>query len=470
MADHIDYLKKIGYTDAAHPMSGKVGEWWGWYNATDDWYSSVEQSADGRQTFVVERLTIKPARMVCQEWASLLLNERTVVTVEDEKTNAWLEQWLLASSLLDNAPRLVERTFALGAGAWALRLQGAQASRIGSKLLPSAGARIVPQRFDARQVIPLSYDEDTCTECAFVNEVMYKGRRLEQMQIHVLEGRGYAIYTVMLDSDGKVVSVPGVLPKLNTGSDVPLFALTRPALENPYDDYSPFGVSVFDDAIGAVKLVDTAVDSMWRDIYLGQKMVFLDERMLEKDSLGNVTVPRAKDQQLFRAAEYDPNGGSLIEEYNPELRVEDNRLAITTGRELLGSRCGLGAVYFSLESASGVAATKTATEVISEDSDLYRNVKKHGNALVPSVQAIITGVLSLARLTGAPISDDFGEVRVMLDDSVIEDTASKRKQDLADVASGIMSPWEFRAKWYGEDESTARTRVAEAASTLPLEE
>lgn len=456
---YVEHLKAMGY-QVEQPMSGKISEWWAWYTATHDWYSSLEQSAADRRTYKVDRISIKPARMVCQEWASLMMNERTIVSTEDEAANSWLETYLGRSGFLSSGQRLVERAFALGTAAWALRVTGMAE---GAALSP--GARIVAQRFDARQIVPLSYDEDSCAECAFVSQVVAHGRRLTQLQSHLLSGDGtYRIETALFDDKGRPVEVPGIVPVFETRSAAPLFSLVRPGLENTHCDYSPSGVSVFDDAIGAVMLTDEAVDNMHRDIWLGQKMLFLDERMLQTDASGNVTVPRARDQQLFRKTEVDA-GNDLIEEYNPDLRVTDNRLALRTGLQLLGSRCGMGADYFDIEGASSV---KTATEVISEQSDLFRNLRKHENALEPAIRTIVAGILTLARtVTGAPLPEDPGGITVRFDDSIIEDAEAQRRRDLTDIAAGLMRPWEYRRKWYGEDEATARAMTEAEGSPAP---
>lgn len=42
------------------------------------------------------------------------------------------------------------------------------------------------------------------------------------------------------------------------------------------------------------------------------------------------------------------------------------------------------------------------------------------------------------------------------DDSIVTDTAAEKAQDMAEVAAGLMQPWEYRVRWYGEDEETAR--------------
>jgi A118 family predicted phage portal protein len=454
-----DFLKQMGY-GVANPMQPKIDEWFGWYTAVNDWYQSSETNAAAKRTYKVERLTIRPARLVCQEWASLLLNERTTVSCEDAATNDWLSAHLEETGFFTHGQRLVERAFALGTGAWALRVED---MLDGARISPDA--RMVVQRFDARQIIPLTFDEDTCTECAFISKVAIRGRALTQLQVHCKVGGEYVTTTAFFDGRGQQVVVDGIATEFHSGCATPLYALVRPGLENTHCDYSPFGVSVFDDAIGAVKLVDSAVDNMFRDIWLGQKMLFLDERMLEADADGNVQVPRAKDQQLFRKADMD-NASKLVEDYNPDLRVSDNRLALQTGFELLGTRTGFGNEYFSIKGASGL---KTATEVVAEQGDLFRNVRKHENALAPAIRTILTGIITLARtIKDESLPEDFGTLSVNFDDSVIEDTEAQRKRDLGDVAAQIMQPWEYRAKWYGEDEETAR-RMVEGDALPPAE-
>ena len=363
---------------------------------------------------------------------------------------------------MDYAQRLVERAYALGTGAWALRVDGMDPN---SAISP--GARIVAQRFDARQIVPLTYDEDTCTECAFVSAITVRGKRFDQVQLHLIgEDGAYIIRTVIFDADGKLIELPGILPEFTARSSAPLFALARPGLENTHVDYSPMGVSVFDDALGAVKLVDEAFDNMHKDIHLGQKMLFLDERMLEQDANGNIIVPREADQQLFRKAEMD-NGSKMVEEYNPDLRVDDNRLALRTACEMLGQRVGLDGDALWREVASGA---KTATEVISENSDSYRELRKHENALAPAIRTIVSGVLVLARsVLGVSLTEDPGEITVNFDDSIIEDTEAQRARDLREIAVGIMQPWEYRAKWYGEDDATAQQMVGTEPIVGPLE-
>ena len=47
---------------------------------------------------------------------------------------------------------------------------------------------------------------------------------------------------------------------------------------------------------------------------------------------------------------------------------------------------------------------------------------------------------------------------VMYDDSIIQDVAAEKAQDIAEVGVA-MNAWEHRAKWYSEDEKTAKARA-----------
>ena len=43
----------------------------------------------------------------------------------------------------------------------------------------------------------------------------------------------------------------------------------------------------------------------------------------------------------------------------------------------------------------------------------------------------------------------------MFEDSIIQDVSAEKAQDMAEVGV-TMHAWEYRMKWYGEDEKTAK--------------
>lgn len=128
--------------------------------------------------------------------------------------------------------------------------------------------------------------------------------------------------------------------------------------------------------------------------------------------------------------------------------------------QTLGDLCGFGINYFDLEN---VGYVKTATEVSADNSALMRNIRRHEHALEGAIAGICRALLAVERALGVGLLDE-GGVHVAFDDSIITDTTAEKRQDMDEVAAGLMEPWDYRAKWYGEDEATARRRGDAAGS------
>ena len=48
------------------------------------------------------------------------------------------------------------------------------------------------------------------------------------------------------------------------------------------------------------------------------------------------------------------------------------------------------------------------------------------------------------------------DVTVQFEDSYVIDKESERLRDQQEVRDGLLQKWEYRVKWYGEDEETAK--------------
>lgn len=477
----IGWVRSLGYPDAAAPMQGEVGRWWGWYRAAGDFYACSEADAEGR-TFKVERISFNPAKMVCEDWAGILFNYRTSLGLEGvtdlddgeepegdmQAAHDWILQWAKDVRLLTDAAAF-ERCFGLGTCGFALGLDGLREDGF-----PDAGTRVTLGRYDARSVVPLSWDADGCTEAAFASRIVHKGKPYTQWAVHTLDEEGEAVIrTAHFKGNGQQVELPGFASEVRTGVEGPLFALLRPEIDNVYCEHGPFGVSVFDGAVGALELADGSFDNAWRDVYLGQKMLFLPEEMLRPDEDGGCTVPRARDQQLFMALPSEAVGGEPRKpyEYNPSLRVEDNRRAVDTALALLGKRCGFGMKYYSLDEAGN---PKTAKEVGADNAELMRNAKKHEQAMGAQLSRLVEAAARLAnRLCDAGLPDVTGKVCVLFGDTIVQDEDTERERMRADVAAGLVPAWKYTQTYYGASAETAKAWTGEAGGAgwaEPVEE
>ncbi|WP_206214098.1 hypothetical protein [Adlercreutzia sp. ZJ154] len=116
--------------------------------------------------------------------------------------------------------------------------------------------------------------------------------------------------------------------------------------------------------------------------------------------------------------------------------------------QMLGDLTGFGINYFDMDDSRGYV--KTTTEVSSDNSALMRNIRRHENSLEGALVGISKAVMFASRSFGESIPDE-GEVKVQFDDSIIQDTAAEKEQDMREVGV-TMGAWEYRC-WYGEEES-----------------
>ena len=68
-----------------------------------------------------------------------------------------------------------------------------------------------------------------------------------------------------------------------------------------------------------------------------------------------------------------------------------------------------------------------------------RNIRRHEHALEGALTGICRALLAVERGLGLELPDE-GQVRVGFDDSIISDTAAEKRQDMGEVAAGLMQP------------------------------
>ncbi len=475
--EHVkDYLRKLGFVLPLDDMEPWIRSWDDWMSARGEFYDYRDKDGMGR-VYAVHRRSIHPAMRVCKEWGSLLLNEEVKVVCEDQKATDWINAFFSSTNFMNAAQATVVRAFGLGTGAWALWID------LGKK-------KVRIRHYDARMVIPLSWDEDGVTECAFVTRAYYRGKAIDQLQMHLKGGMGfsdgsffspgssspsiasqtesdvlltdeteetYRIVTVCFDHEGNEFAPVGILPIYDTGCPFPTFGIVKPAVANTRVDMSPYGQSVFADAIDAVQAVDLTFDALINEIDLSKMRVFLSDVLFDRETDGNknVTIPFGKqDCTVFRKV---MSTEDTIQEFAPALRTNGQIEAFRVALQMLGDLTGFGINYFDMDDSRGYV--KTATEVSSDNSALMRNIRRHENSLEGSIVSIARAVMHASRSFGEGIPDE-GETRIQFDDSIIQDTAAEKEQDMKEVGV-TMGVHEFRMKWYGEDEATAKRRAAE---------
>ena len=108
---------------------------------------------------------------------------------------------------------------------------------------------------------------------------------------------------------------------------------------------------------------------------------------------------------------------------------------------------------------------KTAEEIKMSKQRSYSTVTSIQNSLSDAVKMLVDAID--AWITIEDLASP-GSVNLAMswDDSLVTDKKAEREQDLQDLAAGIMQAYEYRMKWYGEDEATAREKVGTPAEVI----
>lgn len=436
-------------------MSTHIAEWYQWYTATHPFYSEKYLGVDGR-SHERKKLSLRPARRVCREWASLIANEMRARS-ESSDANAWVGDYCESTGLYVLFQRGIERAFAMGTGAMALWFD-----------VRDDGTAIRVRRYDAKMVLPLTWDEDGTTECAFCTRVTIKGKQAVQLQMHVVDGETGTYHIVTrVWRDGKPQSPVelGIIEDFDTGCDMRTFCLLSPAIDNTVQDTSPYGVSVFNDAIDTMRMLDTAWTALYDETDLLRAVLMIPDTMIdvESDEDGKRRpVPFGnREQRLYRLTSSSIGEEGKPYAFAPQMRTSAIHETYADACAALGDECGFGSQYFQPDKAGGL---KTATEVSADNSALMRNIRNHENALGKELGRLLTALVECARVhCGASVSEGFSPVSIAWDDSIITDTQADKTQMLAEIAAGVVPKWMYLVRFYGLSEEEAKAAMPEQA-------
>ena len=451
----VRFLAGEGYSPQ-NVMDAHVAEWWGWYSATDEFYGT---DADGRprRAHACRHLSLHPARMAAEEWAALVMDERTVVSSPDSALAAWVEERM--PGFVGRGADDLALAFALGFGVWAAKFGGI----VGDS---TAGATASIDFYDAGQVVPLLSDGTESVSVALASRVLVAGRPYDRLQVHEPDpatGGTYHLRTWLFDPErqDEPVWLDEVVHDLDTGSTRPTYAMVCPSTPNVWEPSTPCGASVFSDAVDAIRLLDETFDACYWRQRLCQPRMVVDEAGLRYDkTTGELRVDDTIDQRLFKSVGAAVGQQVPVTVFAPDMQAQDVELALNNALSIFSAKCGLGPNYWSF-SRQGV--NKTAREVVSDNSQLFRNVRRHEGRVGEAVCLLVAGAWSaeVALRTGTMPAE--APVEVTWDDSVVEDSEAERALMKDDIARGLCPAWLYPMRYYGMPEDEARALVGYGA-------
>lgn len=479
----IKYLNKAKGWGIQWDYYTRIDEWRRWWIGDQPTFHAIKEAGLDGNIHTRQMYRMRMPKKACEDWASLLLNDKTTVTVADKASSEWLlgpegQQTGGELGRLDfwnNANALVELAFRSGTGAFVLGVEGLQVKdRVA---LPSPGTSLCLDYLPAECILPLTIRHGRVQEVAFVSEVTLGGKSCIYLQTHqlaVVDGvRQYRISNEFFTSENETAEnaeyKPATLPagmaaSFTTGSTAPWFALFSPNVLKNIPEGPGLGMSVFAEAIDQAKQCDLAFDNYCRDLYLGSKKVFYSGKLLKSypgpDGTTRYAAPDDLRQSLFvETAGGDPDEKPDWHEYNPDLRVEDNSRAVQDALDYFSFKVGLGTHHYQFSSG----AVKTATEYVGDRQDMVQHANRHQITIEAALLQIFRAMLWVGKHLLGAAADPETEITVNFDDSYISDSETRRQRDKEDALDGFIPRYRYNMEWRGMSEAEARQAVQEAA-------
>ena len=392
---------------------------------------------NGQQKVKMEKKSLQGAKKVSEDWADLIFNEKVTINLKSDKDTQNLNHILNQNNATVIINQGFEKSFALGTGALVVSVQNIEQIE---NILDVTNARIKLEFVECKKIIPLTWENQKIIECAFVTTKHKKGQTYIYIAMHVLdENKNYVIKNYMFK--GKYSSFveaneeekEGFISEFPTNSNIPWFAIITPNICNNIDIETPFGISVYANAIDTLKSLDDAYDGLDNEINLGRRRVFIAEEMMTYDNGEGKMTFDPNDISVYRMPK-GFNKDSMIEHDSSDLRTDKYSSAVDYQLMLLSLKCGFGKERYKFDGAS----IQTATGVISENSDMFRTLKKH-ELIAESALTTIVKAIAYASTTFGNMNINADEVTIDFDDSIIEDKGAEQVRAQAEVGNKTRS-------------------------------
>lgn len=410
---------------------------------TDDMMQSIEmwQKCFAGQAFWLSDsvISLRLEQAITREFANITLNEMTA-SVSNDKLQKIFET---ATEDLNS-----ELQSGLATGAMVIKPLG------GDKVQYISANAFVPIEFDARhRLVKVIFPEFKKIGDNYYTRLEYHSLDIEKgltitntAYVSASEGQlGREIPLAAVDewaSLPNAVTYPAMLR--------PAFGYFRTPIKNTIDG-SSCGVSVYANDINLIRKIDTQFGRLDWEFESGERAIHVDAAAFKKEGTEKLN------KRLYKAVDVDLGDNELFKDFSPAIRQSDITDGLNTYLRRLEFSVGLA--YGDLSDPDTVA--KTATEILSAKNRKYNTVSAIQKQLKYCLDDLVYALAFYNSLTtsGYTFVCDFK-------DSILTDEQTERTQDIQDLSLGIMRPDEYRMKWYGEDEKTAKKNLPQSSEVV----
>lgn len=331
------------------------------------------------------------------------------------------------------------------------------------------GGKITVEVIRANSFYPVAFDNDHKITGAYFVYRLWEGKKVyTRLEKHELNGTNYTItnkaYVSMIEEAlGKECNLTEVAAWADIDTEVniqdvesPLFAYFKIPLGNTIDMDSPLGVSVYARAVDNIMEADEQYQRLLWEYEGGEMAIDASEDTFKRVN-GVPLVPNGK-ERLFRVNNLDSSMGSdkAMEAWTPALRDANYTTGLNTILMKIEDQCCLS--RGTLSDPNEIARTATEMKIMKQRS--YTAVSDIQESLGDALDCLVYAMYCISTLYELAPDGEY-ETSYTWDDSIITDADTEREVDRQDVRDGFMAKWEYRMKWYGEDEKTAKKALAD---------
>lgn len=330
--------------------------------------------------------------------------------------------------------------------------------------------RIITEVVQADYFCPLAYNNSGKITAAYFLYRSWKGRKVySRLERHELNGTDYTITNkAYVSSVEEAIGTPCPLTEVDDWADIepevtindiesPLFAYFKIPIGNTVDKNSPLGVSVYARAVSLIKDADEQYRRLLWEYEGGELAIDAAEDAFRRVN-GLPVLPKGK-ERLYRTNNLDSATAStdaLMKEWAPSLRDANYISGLDKILMRIEDACSLS--RGTLSDVDAVARSATEIKILKQRS--YSTVSEIQKSLQLSLDDLIYAMYALANLYKLAPNGKYNTTYVW-DDSIVIDAEVERVRDQSEVSQGLMAKYEYRMKWYGEDELTARRKCDE---------
>ena len=393
----------------------------------DDWYSNrVIDDFHKRRTlngipYEMSRLNF--GKRCCSDDANLC--EVLEINAGDGEQADFVANVLSKSEFNTQYRKQLEKTSADGTTACYIRLDNATFMDDNSV----RGGDIKLNYVEADAFMPLTVENDIVTEAAFSGSTLSKGKKQITLVLFTIGENGlYTAETHVFDDKGNELKELETIVQLG---DVKPFAVMRNAEVNNLDDMTGYGLPKLWNAIPVLKITDLCYNVLFSDLDKAEKIILINELLCEFDENGKANMTQEQKKLFVLMGEKLPEEKDLVQEYNPEIRIEQITKAFELALSLLSMTFGYGTKKYSFENGQ----ITTATEYIGERQDQMQELNRQRQEATRYIQDICRAVMWFANTFQGKSFNLDQDILVDFDDSYITDKEADLERKRNDAMS-----------------------------------